>query len=79
MNRKSGLAATAASAVLLLASVALAQDGDKPNGEKPQGEAPVAAAESKILVWEKDYDVAKAKAAKEKKGLFVYLTPDWFT
>jgi hypothetical protein len=38
-----------------------------------------AAAEAKLLTWSSDYDAAKALAAKEKKGLLVYLTPDWFS
>jgi hypothetical protein len=28
--------------------------------------------------WTKDWEAAKAQAAKENKGLLVYLTPDWF-
>ena len=31
------------------------------------------------IAWLHDYDAAKTKAASEKKGLFVYMTPAWFT
>jgi hypothetical protein len=31
------------------------------------------------IAWVHDYDAAKEKAGAEKKGLFVYLTPTWFT
>lgn len=31
------------------------------------------------IAWLHDYDAAKTKAAGEKKGLFVYMTPSWFT
>ena len=57
-------------ALALLGSAGTVQAGEEPE-TKP------AAAESGIA-WQKDYDAAKAQAAKEKKGLLVYLTPDWF-
>ncbi len=31
------------------------------------------------LEWLSDYEEAKAKAKETGKGLFVYLTPAWFT
>jgi len=31
------------------------------------------------LEWLDDYEEAQAKAKEAGKGLFVYLTPDWFT
>lgn len=31
------------------------------------------------IAWLHDYDAAKTKAASEKKGLFIYMTPSWFT
>ena len=39
----------------------------------PEGEE-----ESTEFAWLADYEEAKAKAKEEKKGLFIYLTPDWF-
>ncbi len=30
------------------------------------------------IQWADDLEVAKTQAAKDEKGLFVYLTPDWF-
>jgi len=43
---------------------------------KPAAEAKAPAS---AIAWMHDYDAAKTKAASEKKGLFVYLTPSWFT
>ena len=53
-----------------------------PNPAKPDGEAkPPADAKpaAPAISWIHDYDEAKTKAASEKKGLFVYMTPSWFT
>ncbi len=55
-----------------------APDAAKPDAAKPdagKSEEPKASA----IAWVHDYDEAKAKAAEQKKGLFVYLTPTWFT
>ncbi len=53
-----------------------ADDGAKPDGAK--GDAGGAKKEAGIP-WVHDYDAAKKQADAEKKGLFVYLTPSWFT
>ena len=45
---------------------------------EPKPAADPKPAESTIA-WLHDYDAAKTKAASEKKGLFVYMTPSWFT
>ncbi len=73
---------------LLSGAVALAADGPDPvppakppadtSGPKAPPVAPPKAPESKIP-WIHDYEEAKTKAAAEKRGLFVYLTPTWFT
>ena len=58
-----------------------ADDGAKPDGAKPDG-AKGDAGEAKKeagIPWVHDYDAAKKQADAEKKGLFVYLTPSWFT
>lgn len=69
----------------LLGASALADDtpkpAPKPDDAKPaMGDAkedPKEAGEK--IAWVHDYDEAKKQAAAEKKGLFVYLTPTWFT
>jgi len=52
-----------------------APEAAKPDAGK--SEEPKAAASA--IAWVHDYDEAKTKAAEQKKGLFVYLTPSWFT
>lgn len=56
---------TLATAIVLgvLAASAAAQEAPKPD----------------LVPWVKDYAAAKERAAREKKGLLVYLTPAWFT
>lgn len=56
---------TLATAIVLgvLAEAATAQEAPKPD----------------LVPWVKDYAAAKERAAREKKGLLVYLTPAWFT
>lgn len=53
----------------------------KPDVAKPADtvtkDAPKKAVDT--MSWVHDYDAAKTKAAEEKKGLFVYMTPAWFT
>ncbi len=71
-----GPAAAAALALALLAGAAAAQDAP---AAPPAPAAPEAAPDSSPIPWEKDYAAAKEKAAKEGKGVLVYLTPDWFT
>jgi tetratricopeptide (TPR) repeat protein len=48
---------------------------DEPADEMDEGEE----AEDVELEWLDDLDEAREKAKEAKKGLFVYLTPDWFT
>ncbi len=55
---------------------ALADDTPKPPAKPDATAKPAAGAK---LAWLSDYDAAKKKAAEEKKGLLVYLTPAWFT
>jgi hypothetical protein len=71
--KKIVLAASALACVFGAASTSSARADDA----KPDAKG--AAAEAKLLTWSSDYDAAKALAAKEKKGLLVYLTPDWFS
>jgi hypothetical protein len=66
------------SVVTALALAALAWAAAPALAEDPAPAAPPADA-AKLLTWVKDYDAAKAQAKKEGKGLFVYLTPDWFS
>jgi len=51
-----------------------------PEGEKrsapTKAEAPPAVS---LIPFLTDYEAAKKQAAEQKKGLFIYLTPDWFT
>lgn len=70
---------TLATAIVLgvLASAAGAQEAPKP--EAPKAPAAPAAQKPDLVPWLKDYAAAKERAAKEKKGLLVYLTPAWFT
>ncbi len=67
----------------LLGASALADDTPKPPGGDPKTPPakPDAAKpeEGEKIAWIHDYDEAKKKADAEKKGLFVYLTPTWFT
>jgi hypothetical protein len=63
-------------AALALASLAAYAGPVRADDGKPDAKP---AADAKILTWSSDYDAAKALAAKEKKGLLVYLTPDWFS
>ena len=55
----------------------------KPATDAAPAPAPKPAADAKpaesTIAWLHDYDAAKTKAASEKKGLFVYMTPAWFT
>lgn len=77
--------------LLPLVAVAFARADDAPKPAAPEAPPkpdakPDAKPEAKPLTpkaeggiaWLHDYDAAKAKAAEEKKGLFVYLTPSWF-
>jgi hypothetical protein len=60
-----------------------APDAAKPDAAKPDVAKPDASKKEEpkasAIAWVHDYDEAKAKAAEQKKGLFVYLTPSWFT
>jgi hypothetical protein len=76
------LPAFAASLTLFSLSLVATADETKPDGAKP-APAPAPAADpapakAGEIAWTKDYDAGKAKAKTDKKGLFVYLTPDWF-
>ncbi len=51
--------------------------GEEPKKDEPRKEEPKV--EVPAIAWLHDYDKAKEQAVKEKKGLFVYLTPSWFT
>lgn len=56
--------------------------GDDPPKEDPPKEGEGAKEEPKPeegIAWIHDYEEGKKKAEEEKKGLFVYLTPSWFT
>ena len=81
-------------ALPLLAGAAARADDPPPSGSpgkapveaggpaKPEGEAkPPADAKpaTSAIAWIHDLADARTKAAAEKKGLFVYLTPSWFT
>jgi len=71
--------AAAALALALVAGTAAAQDTPPPPPAAPEGVSAAApAADASPIPWERDFAAAKEKAAKEKKGLLVYMTPDWF-
>lgn len=55
-------------ALALIVAPTLAWAEDPPEDE----------AEAIELEWLDDYDAARQKAQDDGKGLFVYLTPDWF-
>ena len=55
-------------------------EAPKPGVPKPAAPATGPSAPAAPLIpFLTDYEAAKQRAAEEKKGLFVYLTPDWFT
>jgi len=72
---------------LVLGSVAFADEPSKPSPAPPAATPPAPAHSAKeegkkdaaSIPWIHDYEEAKKKAATEKKGLFVYMTPSWFT
>jgi len=70
--------APVAAALLLstfLTAAARAQDAPKePPAAAPAGEPAAAPG----VAWTRDYAAAKDRAAKERRALLVYLTPDWF-
>lgn len=59
---------------------AWAEDENAPP-EKPADEAGEEAsdAEEVAIAWADSYEDAKTQADAEHKGVFVYLTPTWFT
>ena len=61
---------TAVAALALLGAASASWAQEAPAAEAPAGEG---------IEWVRDWAAARDQAAKEKKGLFVYLTPDWFT
>jgi hypothetical protein len=68
----------------LFAGAASADDPPKPTAPTETGGSPKDPGETEKpaadgIEWSHDYEAAKDKAATEKKGLFVYLTPAWFT
>ncbi len=65
----------AAFVVLALAAVSRGQDAPA----VPPAPAAEGAKPADLIPWIRDYAAAKERAAKEKKGLLVYLTPAWFT
>ncbi|MCK6480892.1 MAG: thioredoxin family protein [Planctomycetes bacterium] len=80
MRISPAFAALALAAAAALAPAAPAAE-DPPPPPAPAGEAaPPAAPAPAEIAWETDFAAARAKAAKEGRGLLVYLTPDpeWF-
>lgn len=63
----------------LLAGLPWVYAEDPPKEEPPKEEPAAEEGTETGLVWLSDYDEARQKAAEAKKGLFVYLTPNWFT
>jgi len=61
----------------LLASTVVGQAWAK---DEPATDAPAADTETEAgIAWADDYESAQEKAKAENKGLFIYLTPTWFT
>lgn len=65
---------------LATASTAWAEEEpDTATEEAVEEEAIEEEAPAPAIAWAEDYESAKEQAATQKKGLFVYLTPTWFT
>ena len=63
--------------LVLLASTVVGQAWAK---DEPATDAPAADTETEAgIAWADDYESAQEKAKAENKGLFIYMTPTWFT
>ena len=65
---------------LILALLASTVIGQAWAEDEPATDAPAADAGTEAgIAWADDYETALERANAENKGLFVYLTPTWFT